>query len=92
MIPNAETLPELNLTGGSLINIGRKLKCCLNNKLINHLRPTSTTIFMKPIQIPYAPITPGEDSDHHHVVNWTLKWTRWIQTTNKLITTDFFYS
>ena len=42
---------------------------------------------MKPIQIPSAPIKPREVLDHHQVVTWTLKWTRWIWTTEKLIIT-----
>ena len=44
-------------------------------------------ISMKPIQIPYAHIKPREDSDHHQVETWTLKWTMCIQTTYKLIST-----
>ena len=43
---------------------------------------------MKLIQSPSAPIKPREDSDHDHVVPWALKWTRWIQNTYKLITTE----
>ena len=40
---------------------------------------------MKPIQISSVTIKPREDLDHQQVVTWTLKWTRWIQTTEKLI-------
>ena len=87
MISNAETPPELNLTGGSLRNIGSELKCCLNKKWINHILPTGTTMSMKPIQISSAPIKPREDLDHYYVVTWTLKWTRWIQISDKLTTT-----
>ena len=59
---------------------------------MNHIHPTSATMSMKPIQSPYAPMEPREDSDHHHVVPWTLKCTRWIWTTEKLITTELLYS
>ena len=41
------------------------------------------------IQIPSAPIKKSEDPDHHQVGTWTLKWTRWILTTDKLITPSF---
>ena len=92
IIPNAETPPKLNLNGGLLSNIGSELKCCINNKWINRILPTSATISMTMIQIPSAPIKPREDLDHHQVVTWTLKWTSWIQTTEKLITIKFWYS
>ena len=92
MIINAETLPKLNLTRGFLTNIGSELKCCLNNKWINNICPTSATMSMKVIQIPYAPIKPCKDSDHHQVLPWTLNLTGCIRTTEKLVTTDLWYS
>ena len=44
---------------------------------------------MKPIQIPSVPINPHELLDHHQVVTWTLKCSRWNQTTKKLISPRF---
>ena len=52
MIPNAETLPKLNLNGGSLSNTRSALKWCLNNKLMNHISPTRTTMSMELILEP----------------------------------------
>ena len=92
MITNTENPPELNMTRGSLSITRITLKWCLNNKLMNRILPTSATMSMKPIQSPSAPIKPREDLNHHWVVTWTLKWTRWIQTTDKLITTELWYS
>ena len=91
MIPNAETWPKINLTGLLLSINGGSLKWCLNNKWINCICPTSSTVSIKPIKIPSAHIKPREDLDHYQVVTWALKWTRWIQTTDILITTELWY-
>ena len=88
MIPNAETPPKLNLTGGSLRITGSALKWCLNNKWMNCIHPTRATMSTQLIQSPSSHIKPLEDSYHHQVVTWTLKQTRWIITTDKLITTE----
>ena len=73
MIPNAETLLTLSLNGGLISNNGSKLKCCINNKLINRICPTSATMSTKPIQTPSAPMKPCEDLDHHQVVTRKLR-------------------
>ena len=44
---------------------------------------------MKSIQSPYDPIKPCEDSDQHQVGNLTLKFKRWNQIAEKLITPGF---
>ena len=43
---------------------------------------------LKPIQSPSVPIKPHEYPDHQQVETWTVKWTRWIRTIDKLITTE----
>ena len=45
---------------------------------------------LKPIQIASVPIKPRGDPDHHQMATWTLKWTRYTITTDKLTTTDIF--
>ena len=87
MIINAKTPTELNLNEGSLSNIGSKIKCCRKKILNNRIRPTSATISIKLIQNPSVHSKPHEYPDHYQVVTWKPKWTRWIQTTEKLITT-----
>ena len=91
MIPNAETPPKLNLTEVFLSNTGSELKCCLNNKVINHIRLTSPTMSVKAVQIPSAHTKTREYLDCNQVVTWTLKWTRRFRTTEKLITTNLWY-
>ena len=54
---------------------------------MNRIQLTSTKMSTKLIKIPYTPIKPREDSGHHQVETWTLKWTMCIQTTYKLIST-----
>ena len=92
MITNTETPPELNLTGVLPSITGSALKGCLNNKWMNRIRPKIAKMSMKPIQSPSGPIKPREESDHHQVITWTLNWKNWIRITDKLITTELWYS
>ena len=87
--PILNSCQELNPDQRSLSLIVKKLKCCQYNKGFFFYCPTSATISMKPIQIPSAPIKPCEYLDHHQVGTWTLKFTRWNRTTEKLISPSF---
>ena len=49
------------------------------------MRSIDVTMPMKSIQSSSVTIKRREVLDHQQVVTWTLKWTRWIQTTEKLI-------
>ena len=44
---------------------------------------------MNSIQIPFAPINPEWDLDHHQVGTWTLKCKRWNRTTEIIISPSF---
>ena len=89
MITNSELLPELNLYQ-RLLSINRiKLKCCQDNKEFYCCYSTRTTMSMKPIKNLSAPIKPREDLNHHQVITWTMKFTRWNWTTDKLISSSF---
>ena len=88
MIPNTGLLLELNYTQKLLSMDGSKLKCCHDKKEVYYYLPTSATMLMKPIQISFVTIKPCEDLEHHQVATRKLKFTRWIQTTEKLITTE----
>ena len=87
LFPILNSCQEDNPDRISLSIIRIKLKCCQDNKWVYYWCPTITTIPTKPIQSTSVPIKTHDDSDHHQVVTWTLKWTRRIQTTSKLITT-----
>ena len=88
VIPDTGLLSELNLNRRSISIVGRKIKCCQDKKGVYCYYPTSAILSLKPIHNPFVPIKPHEDSDHLHVITWTLKWKRWIPTTETLITTE----
>ena len=81
MILNTELLPDFNLTRELLNIIGRKLKCCQDNKGFYCCGPTNATVSIKLIQISCTHIKLCEELDHHHVVTLTLKCKRWNLTT-----------
>ena len=81
MTPNTGFLLELNPAENSLSIFKRNLKCCYDNKLVYYYCLVGATMSLKPIQIPFVPIKPREDLDHHQVGPLTLKCTSWNRTT-----------
>ena len=88
-LPILDSCQELNLTQRPLSINGSKIKCCQDNKEVYCCCLTSSTMSIKRIQVPCVPIKPCEDLNHHQVGTWTLKFTRWNQTTEKLISPSF---
>ena len=79
--PILKSCQELNPDQGFLSIIGRKLKCCQDNNGVYFFFPTSTTMEIKPIQRPSAPIKPREALTYHQVVSWMILNARWNRTT-----------
>ena len=72
---------EINQTQRLLSIPWRKLNCFQDNKGVYCWCPTSATMALKPIQIPYAPIKPQKSLAYHQVVSCTLSHARCNRTT-----------